>query len=138
MDKERAKKIITYQKNDEHIQLQIAQNLKLCQTTMFPVINKAQQTSEKCHDRVDCMDLRVTRLDDNDTGKVTTLWKERGAVIKAFWGLVITVIASLMISIITQNWHQIRTEKCLDVLTTELEKTVNSKPNGASNGLRQP
>lgn len=72
-----------YNKDDEHT-ANIAKDVtKACQVSQNVTIQKAQNTAEKAHKRIDdCMDdpekgvlIRLARLDDPEMGKVTIMFK---------------------------------------------------------------
>ena len=83
---------------DEHTQLLIGKNMRACQQTMKPIIEKAQTTAEVAHRRVDEINERLLRLDDKETGKVTTLWEDREAVKKYIRNGIIAIIGAMVIS----------------------------------------
>lgn len=88
----------TYRKPDEHFQLLINDNLMLCQKTMIVPINEARQTANRAHDRIDCHEKRMNRLDDEKVGQVTILWAERNKVIGVALILLALIIVNLFVS----------------------------------------
>ena len=107
MDKEEAKRIITYDKEDEHTQLLIERNIRLCQTTMLPEINKAETSAQRAHCRIDDilaaggpirkMEDRVMALDGDKTGQVTILWRDREKISNLIWLVTIAVIVNIVV-----------------------------------------
>lgn len=89
---------LNYKKTDEHFQLLIGDNLALCQATQKPIIDKAQQTANRAHERIDCHETRLNRLDDEKIGQVTILWAERNKVIGIALILLALIIVNLFIS----------------------------------------
>lgn len=51
---------------------------------------------------------------NTDTGKVTKLWEDRKSIFRAVRWLIITVVGALLASLVTQNFHQVRTERYLE------------------------
>jgi hypothetical protein len=97
---------LTIRKGDEHTQLQINDNLTLCQATMTPKIDDAKNTAVKCHDRLDChikddhkeVNDRLSTMDAKEIGKVTILWNDRNKVIVAFGALLVAIITNVAVA----------------------------------------
>lgn len=72
------------------------------------------------------------QLVDVETGKVGVLWSDRKSLINlgkwmimSLVGLVFTVGAALTVSVITQNYHQNKTDQNMSGLDVRLGKLVN-------------
>ena len=92
-----------YNKEDEHTVLLIKNGQRFCQQTMIPIIQKAQTTAEKSHERIDVMEDRMSRLDDKEMGKVTILWHERNRIIAIGGVLLLAILINIFSGIITSG-----------------------------------
>ncbi len=92
-------KVVYNKQQDEHVQLLISQNLRLCQTSMTPLINKAQITAEKAHVRVDEMEDRIFIMDNPETGKVTVMWEDRKAIANYIRNALIAMVGTSLLAI---------------------------------------
>jgi len=72
------------------------------------------------------MEKRLFVLDDYDVGMVQILWKERKAVVKAFWSLIISVAIALTTFWVTNNVHQSETSRKFDKTNTNLEQLIET------------
>ena len=94
---------VTYKKEDEHTQILISRNLKLCQQTMTPSITEAKKVAVRAHERIDEnekeYESRLTRLDDKEVGKVTIMWKERNKIIGVGAVLLLAILANIFIGV---------------------------------------
>ena len=89
----------TRQTNDEHTLFLISGHQETCKTEMLPIIGKVQNTAEKAHGRVDDVETRLARLDDEKVGMVTTLWNERNKVIAVGGILLLAILVNITIGI---------------------------------------
>jgi hypothetical protein len=89
---------ITYNKDkDEHVQTLINKNLELCQGSEDVKIENIERIAKRAHERADCHETRLNRLDDPEVGKVTTLWNERNNVIKVGAVLLLAIVVNIVI-----------------------------------------
>lgn len=68
---------ISYNPEDEHVQILINKNLRLCQGTMRVEIKDADKKAQRVHERADCLEERLVALDHEKVGMVTIMWNER-------------------------------------------------------------
>jgi hypothetical protein len=88
---------------DDHVLLLISGHQDACKLEMLPIIGKAQQTAEKAHGRVDDVETRLARLDDEKVGMVTTLWNERNKVIAVGGVLLVAIIINIVIGLMGEG-----------------------------------
>ena len=102
---------VTTKKSDEHFQLIVNDNLALCQRTMMVPINKAQNTADKAHERLDCMNTRLTQLDDPKVGMVQTIWNERNHIKNLLYGIGVMVLISMTANFVMQGNSKLKITK---------------------------
>ena len=124
MNKAEAKKLVIYNKKDEHVQMMIGQNLSLCQGSMMGVIDDVKRTAEKAHERIDKTNERVLILDNSETGKVTTMWKESQQLKKDIRNALFAIFATILVSQITNyfinNGRGISKQELADSIKTAI------------------
>lgn len=95
---------VTYQTGDEHTVNLIKQNQSLCQKTMKIFIEKenkdVDKKAQKSHERIDSHAVRLGRLDDTETGKVTIMWEDRKAFTNYMRNSLIAIIVLSLLGIL--------------------------------------
>lgn len=94
-----ADKSLTYDPSDEHLQVLIGKNIRVCQQSQQTKFDDINKKASSAHCRIDCIEDRLVGLDHKEVGKVTILWMERNKIIAIGAALMAAVIVNLFIDL---------------------------------------
>jgi len=118
------REMVTFSPEDEHVQIIINRNLRLCQTTMMAEINRASNKAEKAHERIDGIVDRLNVLDHPEMGKVTAMWEDRKYVRTSVRNTLVAMVIFLFLSLLAQFWSQSNVNKQINSITMKSSQAI--------------